>query len=125
MNIKDAKVRRKAPLKTPTDLGADATKDIAGALNILLADIYALYFKTKNFHWHISGPHFRDYHVLLDEQGDQIYALADTIALRLPLLGPTVQSSQRVSIGHKGTPALMLFSRTALLVPRKLKLRAM
>ena len=58
-------------LATPTDLGANAAKDIAGALNLLLADTFALYLKTKNFHWHISGPHFRDYHLLLDEQGDQ------------------------------------------------------
>ena len=64
-------------LATPTDLGANATKDIAGALNGILADIFALYLKTKNFHWHISGPHFRDYHLLLDEQADQIFAMTD------------------------------------------------
>ena len=96
MNTKDAKTRQKAPLKTPTDLGADATKDIAGALNLLLADVYALYFKTKNFHWHVSGPHFRDYHLLLDEQGDQLYAIADPIAERVRKVGGATLRS----IGH-------------------------
>jgi starvation-inducible DNA-binding protein len=84
---------RKVQIKTPTDLGADATRDIAGALNILLADVYALYFKTKNFHWHASGPHFRDYHLLLDEQGDQLYAIADTIAERVRKVGGTTLRS--------------------------------
>ena len=65
---KDVKARQTANLATPTDLGANATKDITGGLNILLADVFALYFKTKNFHWHMSGPHFRDYHLLLDDQ---------------------------------------------------------
>ena len=74
-------------LATPTDLGANAAKDIAGALNGILADTYALYLKTKNFHWHISGPHFRDYHLLLDEQGDEIYAMGDPIAERVRKLG--------------------------------------
>src|SRR5258705_10093228 len=96
MSSKDAKTRRKAPLNTPTGLGADATRDISGALNLLLADVYALYFKTKNFHWHISGPHFRDYHELLDEQGDQLYAIADTIAERVRKVGGTTLRS----IGH-------------------------
>ena len=64
----DLKRKRGAPLATPTDLGKAATKDISGALNALLADVFALYLKTKNFHWHMSGPHFRDYHLLLDEQ---------------------------------------------------------
>ena len=69
---------RTAPrLITPTDLGANATRDIAAALNGLLADIFALYLKTKNFHWHVSGPHFRDYHLLLDEQAEQIFAATD------------------------------------------------
>jgi len=76
----DTKLRRAAPLKTPSDLGADATRDLSAALNILLADLFALYVKTKNFHWHISGPHFRDYHLLLDEQADQIFAITDTVA---------------------------------------------
>ena len=74
-------------LKTPTDLGANATKDIAGALNAILADTFALYMKTKNFHWHVSGPHFRDYHLLLDEQADQIFASTDVIAERVRKIG--------------------------------------
>jgi starvation-inducible DNA-binding protein len=87
MNAKDATVRRAAPLHTPTDLSTDATRDISAALNLLLADTFALYMKTKNFHWHISGPHFRDYHLLLDEQADQIFAIADPIAERVRKLG--------------------------------------
>src|SRR5690242_3927049 len=81
------KERRKAPLTTPTDLGDNARKDITGALNALLADVFALYLKTKNFHWHVSGPHFRDYHLLLDEQADQIFAITDPIAERVRKLG--------------------------------------
>ena len=79
---------KKTPrLATPTDLGANATKDIAGALNALLADTFALYLKTKNFHWHMSGPHFRDYHLLLDEHGDQIFAMTDVLAERARKVG--------------------------------------
>src|SRR3984885_5788518 len=74
-------------LATPTDLGANATRNIAGALNGLLADVFALYLKTKNFHWHMSGPHFRDYHLLLDEHGDQIFAMTDPIAERARKIG--------------------------------------
>ena len=74
-------------LATPTDLGANASKDIAGALNAILADTFALYLKTKNFHWHMSGPHFRDYHLLLDEQADQIFATTDPIAERARKIG--------------------------------------
>ena len=85
-----------AKLATPTSLGAKATRDIAGALNALLADFFALYLKTKNFHWHVSGPHFRDYHLLLDEQADQIYATTDPIAERVRKLGGTTVRS----IGH-------------------------
>jgi starvation-inducible DNA-binding protein len=96
MKAKDVKARRAAPLATPTGLGANATKDLSGALNILLADIFALYIKTKNFHWHMSGPHFRDYHLLLDEQADQIYATADVIAERVRKLGGTTIRS----VGH-------------------------
>ena len=70
-------------LRTPTDLKPDETKDVAVALNGILADVFALYLKTKNFHWHMSGPHFRDYHVMLDEQADQIYAMADPVAERI------------------------------------------
>src|SRR4051812_33685884 len=74
-------------LMTPTDLGANATKDLTGALNALLADIFALYMKSKNFHWHMSGPHFRDYHLLLDEQSDQIFAMTDVVAERVRKVG--------------------------------------
>ena len=92
----DLQHRQKAPLVTPTDLTAAATKNIAGAMNAILADVFALYLKTKNFHWHLSGPHFRDYHLLLDEQADQIYAMADPIAERVRKLGGTTLRS----IGH-------------------------
>ena len=78
---------RAAPLHTPTDLGEAAVKDIAAALTALLADTFALYLKTKNFHWHMSGPHFRDYHLLLDEQADQIFAITDDIAERARKIG--------------------------------------
>jgi starvation-inducible DNA-binding protein len=79
--------RREAPLITPTDLGAAASKNIAGSMNAILADVFALYMKTKNFHWHMSGPHFRDYHLLLDEQADQLYAMTDPIAERIRKTG--------------------------------------
>src|SRR5213596_3912669 len=79
--------RQSAPLATPTDLKPAATKDIAGAMNAILADVFALYLKTKNFHWHMSGPHFRDYHLLLDEQADQLFAMTDPIAERVRKLG--------------------------------------
>jgi starvation-inducible DNA-binding protein len=88
--------RRAAPLLTPTDLGEKASKDIAGGMNAILADVFALYFKTKNFHWHMSGPHFRDYHLLLDEQADQLYAMGDPIAERIRKVG----GSTIKSIGH-------------------------
>jgi starvation-inducible DNA-binding protein len=86
---KDAnlKERRKAPLTTPTDLGSNARRDIAGALNVLLADTFALYMKTKNFHWHVSGPHFRSLHLLFDEHADQIFATTDDIAERVRKIG--------------------------------------
>ena len=84
---KNVKGRQSANLATPTDLGANATKDISGGLKILLADVFALYLKTKNFHWHVSGPHFRDYHLLLDDQATQIEAMADPIAERGRKLG--------------------------------------
>jgi starvation-inducible DNA-binding protein len=93
MNIEDTKMRRLAPLKTPTDLTPNATRDISGALTILLADMFALYVKTKNFHWHISGPHFRDYHLLLDDQGEQIFATTDAIAERARKIGGTTLRS--------------------------------
>jgi len=79
--------RRRASLATPSALGAEAVKNISGALNALLADVFALYLKTKNFHWHMSGPHFRDYHLLLDEHADQIFAMTDDIAERVRKIG--------------------------------------
>ncbi len=88
-----AKAHRKAPLATPTNLDSDAVRDIGGALTILLADFFALYLKTKNFHWHVSGPHFRDYHLMLDEQGDQIFAATDAIAERVRKIGGTTLRS--------------------------------
>jgi starvation-inducible DNA-binding protein len=96
MNVRDAKALRMAALHTPTDLKPKAVLDLSGALNILLADMFALYLKTKNFHWHVSGPHFRDYHLLLDEQGEQIFATTDAIAERVRKLGGTTLRS----IGH-------------------------
>jgi starvation-inducible DNA-binding protein len=93
MKVSDLKSRQAAPLLTPTDLGPTATRDVAAALNLLLADAFALYIKTKNFHWHMSGPHFRDYHLLLDEQGDQIFAMTDPLAERVRKLGGTTLRS--------------------------------
>jgi len=81
------KSRRMAPINTPTDLAAKATPQLQGSLNALLADFFALYLKTKNFHWHMSGPHFRDYHLLLDEQATQIYAVTDDLAERVRKIG--------------------------------------
>ncbi len=79
--------RRNARLETRTDLEPSATRDVAAAMNLVLADVFALYLKTKNFHWHMSGPHFRDYHLLLDEQADQLFAMTDPIAERVRKLG--------------------------------------
>jgi starvation-inducible DNA-binding protein len=87
---------QRAALVTPTDLSAAATRDISGAMNAVLADVFALYLKTKNFHWHLSGPHFRDYHLLFDEQADQIFAMTDAIAERVRKVG----GSTVRSIGH-------------------------
>jgi starvation-inducible DNA-binding protein len=87
------KDRQRAALDTPTDLTPEATRDISGSMNVMLADVFALYLKTKNFHWHMSGPHFRDYHLLLDEQGDQIFAMTDPIAERVRKLGGTTLTS--------------------------------
>jgi starvation-inducible DNA-binding protein len=89
----DLQQRRASPLATPTDLNEKVTRDIAAGLNGILSDIFALYLKTKNFHWHMSGPHFRDYHLLLDEQSDQIFAMTDPIAERVRKIGrSTVRS---------------------------------
>jgi starvation-inducible DNA-binding protein len=98
MKAQDAKALRIAPLETPTDLKSNAVRAISGALNVLLADMFALYLKTKNFHWHVSGPHFRDYHLLLDEQADQIFATTDAIAERIRKIGGTTLRS----VGHVG-----------------------
>src|SRR6266853_3643979 len=97
-STKTAELRQKRdiPLTVPTDLTRSAVKDIAGAMNAILADVFALYLKTKNFHWHMSGLHFRDYHLLLDEQGDQIFATTDAIAERVRKIGGTTLHS----IGH-------------------------
>jgi starvation-inducible DNA-binding protein len=88
--------RREAPLDTPSNLGSNATKDISTALTVLLADVFPLYVKTKNFHWHISGTHLRDYHLLLDEHAAQIFAMTDDIAERARKIGGTTIRS----IGH-------------------------
>src|ERR1700760_2890139 len=93
MTAQEAKVLRTAPLATPTDLKPNAVHDLAGALNILLADMFGLYLKTKNFHWHMSGPHFRDYHLLLDEHATQIFATTDDIAERVRKIGGTTLHS--------------------------------
>jgi starvation-inducible DNA-binding protein len=90
--------RRQAITATRSDLGAESVKNISGALNALLADVFALYVKTKNFHWHMSGAHFRDYHLLLDDHGDQIFAMTDAIAERVRKLGGVTIRS----IGHIG-----------------------
>lgn len=91
-----AEKHRKAPLATPTGLGTNATADISGALTALLGDVFALYLKTKNFHWHMSGPHFRAYHLMLDEQSEQILAITDDIAERARKIGGTTIRS----VGH-------------------------
>jgi len=88
--------KQEAPLATPTDLSAAATKDVSAVLNALLADVFALYLKTKNFHWHMSGPHFRDYHLLLDDHSDQLIAMTDDLAERVRKVGGTTLRS----IGH-------------------------
>jgi starvation-inducible DNA-binding protein len=88
--------KRRVPRDLPTDLGIEASRDISAGLNVLLADMFALYLKTKNFHWHVSGPHFRDYHLLLDEQAAQILDATDAIAERVRKLGGTTLRS----IGH-------------------------
>jgi starvation-inducible DNA-binding protein len=93
MSTEELLIIQTESLATPTDLGSDAVGDISGALNALLADMFALYLKTKNFHWHVSGPHFRDFHLLLDEQADQIFATTDPIAERVRKIGGTTLRS--------------------------------
>jgi len=97
-NISELLQRREAPLRTPTDLTKAASKDISGTMNAILADVFALYLKTKNFHWHMSGPHFRDYHLLLDEHAEQLFGMTDAIAERVRKLGGlTIRSIGHVS----------------------------
>lgn len=91
--VTDSTSRKKAALATPTDLSAQARLDLSGALTLLLADMFALYLKTKNFHWHMSGSHFRDYQLLLDDQSSQIFATTDPIAERVRKIGGTTLRS--------------------------------
>ena len=115
--IKDQNMPKDAALKTPTPLKPQETKDIAVAMNGILADVFALYLKTKNFHWHMSGPHFRDYHVMLDEQSDQLFEMTDPIAERIRKVGGTtlrsishIASLQRIKDNNEShvDPAAML-----------------
>jgi starvation-inducible DNA-binding protein len=98
MNVRDARALQTASLEAPTELGSNVVRDISVTLNVLLADMFALYVKTKNFHWHMSGRHFRDYHLLLDEQAEQIFATTDAIAERVRKIGGKTLRS----IGHIG-----------------------
>src|SRR3954470_2849921 len=93
MSPTSAEARRRSPLKTPSDLPTNAITDISAALTALLADVFTLYVKTKNFHWHMSGPHFRDYHLLLDEQAEQIFDMTDEVAERARKIGGTTLRS--------------------------------
>jgi starvation-inducible DNA-binding protein len=98
MNKELAQARRAAPLATPSGFSVDSVRDISAALTTLLADVFALYVKTKNFHWHMSGPHFRDYHLLLDDQGDEIFAMTDPVAERVRKIGgPTLRSIGQIA----------------------------
>ena len=101
---KKARKLQEAPMATPSDLSAKATRDITAALNPVLADVFALYLKTKNFHWHVSGPHFRDYHLLLDEQAAELFAMTDPIAERVRKIGGQTLRS----IGHVARLARVL-----------------
>ena len=102
------------PNDVPRAFHPEATRDLSGALNLLLADLFALYLKTKNFHWHVSGPHFRDYHLLLDEQADQIFAITDTVAERVRKIG----GSTLHSIGHVGRLQRVLDNDAGYVTPR-------
>jgi starvation-inducible DNA-binding protein len=113
MTTTATKHQRTASLETPTDLGPSAVKDISAALNATLADMFALYLKTKNFHWHVSGPHFRDYHLLLDEQAEQIFATTDDIAERVRKIGGTTVRS----IGHIAKLQRVLDNDAAFVTP--------
>ena len=93
-----------APLATPTDLNSNETRTVADALNSALADCYTLYLKTKNFHWHVSGPNFRDYHLLMDEQSEQIFAIIDAVGERARKIGGTTLRSLGQAAGLKRVP---------------------
>ena len=96
--INQLKERQRAPLNTATDLTAEATRDVTGALNAILADVFAFYLKTKNFHWHLSGPHFRDYHLMFDEQASQLFSMTDPLAERIRKIGgSTIKSIGQIS----------------------------
>jgi len=115
MRARDLNALRTAPLETPTDIKPNAVREISGALNIALADLFALYVKTKNFYWHMSGPHFRDYHLLLDEQEDQIFAATDAVAERgMALDRPTCRGLQYVRRGSWRSSCCFLVSDAAI-----------
>ena len=114
MNTEETLILRNEELGTPTDLSADAVRDISAELRALLADVFALYVKTKNYHWHMSGPHFRDYHLLLDEQSDQIFAMTDPIAER----GRKIGGSTIHSIGEIKRLQRLLDNDEAYVTPR-------
>jgi len=114
MNSEELLIVRSETLATPTDLSGDAVRDISGALNALLADMFALYVKTKNFHWHVSGPHFRDFHLMLDEQADQIFATTDPIAERVRKIGGTTLRS----IGQIAQQKRLLDNDAGFVTPR-------
>jgi starvation-inducible DNA-binding protein len=113
ISVREAKALRTAPLRTSTDLASKAVEEISAAMNVLLADMFALYVKTKNFHWHVSGPHFRDYHLLLDEQAEQIFATTDDIAERVRKIGGTTLRS----IGHVGRLQRVLDNDASFVTP--------
>src|SRR6516164_5797950 len=117
----DARARRKAPLATRNGLGAATAKDVSAALTALLADMFALYLTTKNFHWHVSGPHFRDYHLLVDEQADQIFAASDDIAERVRKIGGTTLRS----IGHVAKLQRVTDNDAPFVAPRDMLLELM
>jgi starvation-inducible DNA-binding protein len=114
MSIEQTLILRNEELGTPTDLSSDAVRDISSALKALLADVFALYLKTKNYHWHMSGRHFRDYHLLLDEQSDQIFAITDDIAERARKIGGTTLRS----IGEIGRLQRILDNDADYVTPR-------
>jgi starvation-inducible DNA-binding protein len=116
MTMTEAKTRRAAALMTPTNLTANATRDLSAAFTTLLADFFALYVKTKNFHWHVSGTHFRDYHLLLDEQSDQIFAATDEIAERVRKIGGTTIRS----VGHIGRLQRLLDNDSEYVTPSEM-----